>query len=158
MARITLAEKLKRRNDFQDIFNKISKAPNPTKFVMDSMNVTYGTAIRLLHDLNIKFNKNADYALDFPKKFVDGLDFKFNEAKLKDLINFKEMIKKYPYDLLCDIFTLIFNKKPTTTLDFELINAICYHVQCKYYKIVYKTELPLRVQQRYEESLKRCLN
>jgi hypothetical protein len=157
MGRLSLSEKLKKRSDYEDVLKRVTSANNPVKYICDSMGCSYGAALKCAADLGLKFSKTHNYSDEFPSKFVNSMDLRFSQiTSTRELLEVREMLKGYPIELLRDIFKIIFNRETDVNYSFDLVNAITYHFQVKYYNNFYGFDISDRVNNRYKEIVNKC--
>ena len=157
MSRITLNEKLKKRADYKDVVKRISIAPKPIQYIIDTFNCAIPTANRLLQDLNIKISGNDELVA---KQFVERLEGRFNnkyEAFNNSISKIRLELEEFSLETLRLIFKSLVGKEPNTKFKYVLLYGIAYFLQNRYYYKIHLNDIPEYVKLRGEQKIEDCL-
>lgn len=156
MSRISLYEKLSRREDFKEILKRVKVSSNQLRYLKDNFLCTNQTASRFLDEMRIhsvKSLKEGEPAEDIItlraqaelSSFED--DIKYRNPTLS-LVSFGERLEKFKPTLVYAIFKLLNNGVCASIKKKEiLIRAIKYMLQVRFYNEMYKIDVPESVLQ-----------
>lgn len=157
MSRITLNEKLKKRDDYQDIIKRVRNVQNPVNYIMDQFSCSYPTANKFYKEINgIPVESKKESSLDVANKYLSTLDYKFSEPTTRTLIQFKEELDNFSLESIKYMFETLSNRKSGTDIKSLIIRAISYIIQIKYYKLIHDKEIPESLRIKTEEVISQC--
>lgn len=166
--RITLAEKLRKSNEFEKYARIVRNTPKPVKYIQSEFDVSYATAKKFVDEVNgfspvlkkdlVSDNKYCDIARVFLEDFERGM---FESPDTHTLIVFGERLDKLDQKILVEIFKLLTNKTPfqhaAIDMSQNLVIAIKYLLQKKTYKQVFLQDMPESIVNRTNTLVEKCL-
>lgn len=161
MGRISLATKLKKRSDFSTILEKLKLAPNKAKFLVDQFNVSLPSAYKAVLELELPSEMVEAIASDknllFAKTFIYRLENNLKEyPSTLMLVKFASEIKKTNINVLKLIFKEFSGLDSTSSNKNKLVEACRYLAQIKYYKLIWRVDIPEWLLIKSQERIKEC--
>lgn len=160
MARISLYQKSRDRSDFDKIVKKVKLLDKPIPYVMSQFNCTYPTALNFIKELQGNklsgvSSEDSDFIATY---FLKSVENKIDSSpSINSLIKFREDLSKFSIPTLNILFQSLTTGIGNTNIKIDLIRAVSYTLQLKYYNKVYKKVPPESLILKTQDLIRICL-
>jgi hypothetical protein len=162
--RITLAAKLRKTGEFEDVAKLVKSVSKPVKLIQDKFQVTYITAKKFVDEVQgftpltkkeaVTDNQNINIANLFIRDLDDSVRIEPTWSTLK---RFGDRLEKYNINVLIELYKLLSDNTPATYVaKHQFILAIKYIVQKRHYPKVYGCDMSTRLEDKTQEYIAEC--
>ncbi len=162
--RITLATKLRKSGEFEDVAKLVKSVPKPIKLIQDKFQVTYATAKKFVDEVQgftpltkkeaVTDNQNINIA----NLFIRDLDESVRISPIwSTLKRFGDRLEKYNINVLIELYKILSDNEPATYVQkHKFLLAIKYIIQKRHYSKVFGCDMSTKLEDKTQEYIAEC--